>query len=300
MSRQPDRDEGSKWFISKEVWEPDLFPSWCQGLVYFLPPRYAGHLFNISLNTRYMFTDDVYIAVLVDKAKEISIRSLNYFSEFAMDNHNLVVELRRYWEPGGRVKFLHVPDFEIYYKWSVEDLNTELVEAVPSNNMYPRLHPHRQMAFRAHRRAPFRLPNKIRRVESVRKEPINILKQRERKEMHNKIEKIKEIRSRMRNHPLSKDNKNLAIPESRIVQKPLHPRLAEHLRQRNLQFQAEKFKPDLNKIKREKASPILIRRYQRGIREGIMAKIYRKNKEVIEDYSLNRPPKIPDEPWFQT
>ena len=119
ISSVPHRRKSSKWYVSREVWAPDLYPVWFQGLVYFLTPQHAGELFQTALDTHYMHTDDVFVGIIVDKTSSIApfTNKLRYISEFAATTKQLTTK----WLSSPS-KFYHVPDLGLYYIWAVENL----------------------------------------------------------------------------------------------------------------------------------------------------------------------------------
>ena len=119
ISSVPHRNKSSKWYVSREVWAPDLYPVWFQGLVYFLTPQHAGELFQTALDTHYMHTDDVFVGIIVDKTSSIApfTNKLRYISEFAATTKQLTTK----WLSSPS-KFYHVPDLGLYYIWAVENL----------------------------------------------------------------------------------------------------------------------------------------------------------------------------------
>ena len=113
---QPVRDKSSKWYISREVWAHDFYPLWFQGLVYFLTPRHTGLLFNASLHTHYMHTDDVFVGIIVHRTPEVQpfAKSIKFLSEFAMEGFDINKTLRPKWNTG-LSKIYHIPILKLYY-----------------------------------------------------------------------------------------------------------------------------------------------------------------------------------------
>ncbi|KAF6019590.1 hypothetical protein EB796_022116 [Bugula neritina] len=73
ISTHVNRDNSSKWFVSYELWPYKRYPIWFQGLAYMMTPKLAAKLPSLALNTAYMFTDDVYVGVLVSKIKDVDL-----------------------------------------------------------------------------------------------------------------------------------------------------------------------------------------------------------------------------------
>ena len=59
------RDEKSKWYISKQEWEEDIFPRYCSGLAYLMSNDVAQSLFRGSFYTPFFWVDDLYITGLL-------------------------------------------------------------------------------------------------------------------------------------------------------------------------------------------------------------------------------------------
>jgi len=55
-NKRPFRNPASKWYLSRKEYKYDTFPMWLQGLTYFLSPRLAKEIYNLSFTTPYIFT----------------------------------------------------------------------------------------------------------------------------------------------------------------------------------------------------------------------------------------------------
>ena len=105
--------------MSREVWAPDKYPLWFQGLVYFLTPQHTGELFNTALNTHYMHTDDVFLGIVVNKTKVFTsstLYTLNWISEAEF----CMWYLKTLWDSGNAI-FFHVPNIKLYENWNAEE-----------------------------------------------------------------------------------------------------------------------------------------------------------------------------------
>ena len=81
--------------------------------MYILTPHLAAKLYPIALYTKYMFTDDVYMGVLVSQVKGTEVIVENMIGAHTEGQLSL-------WEPAFRLEgrmFYHVPNLTIYYKW---------------------------------------------------------------------------------------------------------------------------------------------------------------------------------------
>lgn len=101
--------------MPEDVWPNSTYPTWYQGLVYFLSPSLTGDLFKTATNTPYMFTDDVYMGVLVNKlnkTRNIVTMDLKYLSD---DYHAL-----ENWRTGPHV-FFHAPNVTAYWEMLLDN-----------------------------------------------------------------------------------------------------------------------------------------------------------------------------------
>jgi len=121
----PNRNPESKWFVSEDVWPHKEYPTWFQGLIYFLSPRHAIDLFRTALRTKYMHTDDVYMGILVNRTASmqgalIPDTELSYFTQ---DDKGIVEILKPYWisEDDERI-FYHMPSIQFFTEWYYEEL----------------------------------------------------------------------------------------------------------------------------------------------------------------------------------
>lgn len=58
---QPNRTFDSKWYVSKQEYDMDVYPFYCKGLAYVMTPDLPKLLYYSSLMTTYFWVDDVYI-----------------------------------------------------------------------------------------------------------------------------------------------------------------------------------------------------------------------------------------------
>jgi hypothetical protein len=124
MNRKPARGSGSKWYMPFNEWPEKYYPTWFQGLAIFLSPGITGKLFEQALKTKYLFTDDVYIGVLVDRLiktddkrlkTDITVKQLKHFVN--SNNYNLRGQFES-WEHGPHVLY-HVPKPKEFWLWSM-------------------------------------------------------------------------------------------------------------------------------------------------------------------------------------
>ena len=55
------RDQNSKWFVPKHVWQQEYFPPYCSGAAYIFSGPTAQALYNASIYTPFFWIDDLYI-----------------------------------------------------------------------------------------------------------------------------------------------------------------------------------------------------------------------------------------------
>lgn len=113
MTQEVNRNNESKWYVSYDVYPHKLYPVWMQGLVYILTPHLASKLYPIALDTKYMFTDDVYMGVLVSQVKGADVLVQNVIGAHT---EGKIANWEGAFRQEGRI-FYHVPSFEHFYKW---------------------------------------------------------------------------------------------------------------------------------------------------------------------------------------
>lgn len=115
------RDKTDKWYVSEEAWPHKYFPTWFQGLVYFLTPRHAGLLYSAALNTPYMHTDDAFIGILVNKTSIFAsgIRPITNISMYQGESYEDSVRMLSEWRHSPII-FFHIPNTQLFMEWSLE------------------------------------------------------------------------------------------------------------------------------------------------------------------------------------
>ncbi|XP_067930799.1 lactosylceramide 1,3-N-acetyl-beta-D-glucosaminyltransferase-like [Watersipora subatra] len=123
IDRVPFIKESKKWYRYSKRWAKDEFPMCFQGLVYFLTPQHTGELFETALHTPYMYTDDVFLGILVDKTEsdQFYVENLYDLFEYAFKGFSLRRTLKPKWDHGF-LNFIQMPDIRLYYHWSLKDL----------------------------------------------------------------------------------------------------------------------------------------------------------------------------------
>ncbi|XP_066480641.1 beta-1,3-galactosyltransferase 1-like [Tiliqua scincoides] len=65
---QPHRNKESKWYMPKEVYPEDNYPSFCSGTGYVFSAALASKIFDASRTVPYVHLEDIYIALCLKKA----------------------------------------------------------------------------------------------------------------------------------------------------------------------------------------------------------------------------------------
>lgn len=117
---QPVRRKNDKWYLSYEEWPHDTFPIWYQGLAFILSPTLADKLYKQALQTSYIFTDDVYIGILVDRLRnsedvdlrtEVTLRTFNITC--LVPPGSVLTDLER-----STCGLVHIPNFTQFWGWA--------------------------------------------------------------------------------------------------------------------------------------------------------------------------------------
>ncbi|XP_078541360.1 beta-1,3-galactosyltransferase 2-like [Lissotriton helveticus] len=65
----PERNTSSKWYMSKEIYRADLFPTYCSGTGYVLSGDVATKIFNIANLLKPLFVEDVFVGLCLAKLR---------------------------------------------------------------------------------------------------------------------------------------------------------------------------------------------------------------------------------------
>ena len=101
-----------QWIVTREEWPHDTYPTWFQGLVYFLNPRTAGEMYQQALHIHYLHTDDVFIGIIVS-----GTHSFKTGVVMKQNDISACVQVRKYWNEGV-IPFIHVPNNKLYTEWT--------------------------------------------------------------------------------------------------------------------------------------------------------------------------------------
>ncbi|XP_038056642.1 beta-1,3-galactosyltransferase 1-like isoform X2 [Patiria miniata] len=73
--KAPFRDPKSKYFVSKEAYPGDVYPPWLSGGGFVLSGDMPGRIYSASLDTRFLYLEDVYVGMCLQKLKVTPIMS---------------------------------------------------------------------------------------------------------------------------------------------------------------------------------------------------------------------------------
>ena len=65
----PIRNTNSKWYMSKELFPGDVYPPWLSGGGFVLSGDLPGRIYAVSLNTKLLHLEDVFVGVCLEKLK---------------------------------------------------------------------------------------------------------------------------------------------------------------------------------------------------------------------------------------
>ncbi len=80
QNQGPRRDQSDKWYVSRDEYPADRYPSWCEGFAYVTTPDVARKLYDASLSTTYFWIDDVYVTGIL--AEKIKVKREQFRSPF--------------------------------------------------------------------------------------------------------------------------------------------------------------------------------------------------------------------------
>ncbi|XP_067951192.1 beta-1,3-galactosyltransferase 1-like [Watersipora subatra] len=118
LSREVNRRAESKWGVSWELWPHKLYPVWFQGLAYLITPQLAAKLPSIALDVKYMFTDDVYVGVLVSQVDGVNVITDEMFGAHT---EGPLSKFFHQFRKGKRI-FYHVPSIKYFISWYYADI----------------------------------------------------------------------------------------------------------------------------------------------------------------------------------
>ena len=71
------REPKSKWYISREEYRPNFFPTYCSGLAFLISTDVAASMYNASLALPFFWVDDFYVTGLLAEKVGVKHRSLS-------------------------------------------------------------------------------------------------------------------------------------------------------------------------------------------------------------------------------
>ena len=120
------------------MWPYKDYPLWFQGMVYMLSPNYTADLFQAAFRTHYMFTDDVFIGICVNKT---AVRTQNSIAltkiSSSLNKLSTVNQTQKDWDEA-IIPFFHFPDPNQYLDFFYSEFN-ELVKErkIPAPAYFP-------------------------------------------------------------------------------------------------------------------------------------------------------------------
>ena len=133
------RNQGSKWFMPKSIWNETHYPDYCLGVGFLLPPRLAGrlHASSVSNDTQpKLWIDDVFVTGIASAAANIPLMNPGLFSccgsasvtRFRYQNMLLFGEIK--------------PAAELQRVW--QNVTEIIPQQETRTRFFPQSHPHSQ------------------------------------------------------------------------------------------------------------------------------------------------------------
>ena len=120
---RPNRDKKGKWYVSADMWPYKDYPLWFQGMVYMLSPNYTSDLYQAVLRTHYVFTDDVFIGICVNKTAAQTQNSIALTKiSSSLNKLSPVNQTEQDWDEA-IIPFFHLPDPHEYLDFFYTDFN---------------------------------------------------------------------------------------------------------------------------------------------------------------------------------
>lgn len=105
----PHRDSRSKWYVPYEMYSASTFPPMCSGTGYIMSRDLVDSVINVSVNIKFFYLEDVYIALCLEKFQIIPVNIQGFsnmlvsfdrcqFRNFVLTSHgHSPFELREAW-----------------------------------------------------------------------------------------------------------------------------------------------------------------------------------------------------------
>ena len=103
------RDQNSKWFVSKHIWQQEYFPPYCSGAAYLLTGPTAHALHNASIYTPFFWIDDLYITGIL--AMRLGIKHHKFTNAYQLDFTKFYESYQANPEDGMPFIFSHIDNF---------------------------------------------------------------------------------------------------------------------------------------------------------------------------------------------
>ncbi len=102
VNQGPRRDQSDKWYVSREEYQAERYPSWCEGFAYVTTPEVARKLYQASLTTPFFWIDDVYVTGILAGKMNVLHRQFtdpfgyNYMSRSTPPHKEALFLLQKY------------------------------------------------------------------------------------------------------------------------------------------------------------------------------------------------------------
>ena len=103
------RDQNSKWFVSKHIWQQEYFPPYCSGAAYMFSGSTAYALYNASIYTPFFWIDDLYITGIL--AMRLGIKHNKFTNAYQLDFTKFYERYQTNPEDGMPFIFSHIDNF---------------------------------------------------------------------------------------------------------------------------------------------------------------------------------------------
>lgn len=76
---KPIRNVKSKWYLTKQEFEPNYFATYCSGSAFLLTLELAKEMYNVSKLTKFFWIDDYFVTGMLVRTLNVSFRNFNKF-----------------------------------------------------------------------------------------------------------------------------------------------------------------------------------------------------------------------------
>ena len=89
------RDKGNKWYVTRDEYPNDTYPTYCGGLAFLLTTDVADALFEASLDTPFFWIDDIYVTGIL--ASKVGVVHENIESMYEPRKHEFLQRFSKSW-----------------------------------------------------------------------------------------------------------------------------------------------------------------------------------------------------------